>query len=129
MESYDGKKYWEMVLNANLAGAVAVPYVREFQFDPVRKWRVDFAFVAIKLAVEVEGGIYKVKTRGGGVDDRGGRHRRPEGMIKDMEKYNALTLADWHLLRYWPGTVQDGTAATEIIAYVKKLSSITSYLN
>lgn len=69
-------------------GIVPIP---EYKFHPTRKWRIDYAFPDVKLAVEIEGGVW---TRG--------RHTRGAGFKGDMEKYNALTEAGWHLLRYEP---------------------------
>ena len=63
----------------------------EYQFHPTRKWRFDFAWPAVRLAVEVEGGVYGR-----------GRHVRPSGFIKDCEKYNAAALAGWVVLRFVP---------------------------
>lgn len=67
---------------------------REYKFHKDRKWRIDFAFTSVCLAVEIEGGIF---TRG--------RHTRPMGFSKDIEKYNALTESGWVLLRYPPNCV------------------------
>lgn len=64
---------------------------REFRFDPVRKWRIDFAYPDKKLAIEIEGGIFTH-----------GRHARVGGFLSDIEKYNALVKAGWRLLRYPP---------------------------
>jgi very-short-patch-repair endonuclease len=64
-------------------------FEREYQFHPKRKWKIDFANTKHGIAVEIEGGIWS-----------GGRHTRPQGYIKDVEKYNALTLNGWRLLRY-----------------------------
>ena len=50
----------------------------EHRFDTARRWRFDFAFIAHKVALEVEGGIF---TRG--------RHTRGKGFLNDMEEYNA----------------------------------------
>lgn len=63
----------------------------EHRFHDTRKWRIDYAIVEKKIAVEVEGGAY---TRG--------RHTRPSGFIADMEKYNELTRAGWRLIRITP---------------------------
>ena len=63
----------------------------EFQFHPIRKWRIDYAWVNEKIALEVEGGIY---TRG--------RHSRGKGMEGDMEKYNTLALMGWRIIRTTP---------------------------
>jgi very-short-patch-repair endonuclease len=67
---------------------------REYKFHKDRKWRIDFAFVSVRLAIEMEGGIF---TRG--------RHTRPMGFSNDIEKYNALTESGWILLRYPPNKV------------------------
>lgn len=64
--------------------------VEEYQFCKGRKWRFDFAYVGLKLAIEIEGGVWS-----------NGRHRRPTGFIKDMEKYNEAALRGWKVLRYY----------------------------
>lgn len=68
--------------------------IAEYRFEPSRKWRVDFYFEAngVRLALEVEGGVWL-----------SGRHNRPEGFLRDMEKYNALTAAGIFLYRVTPG--------------------------
>uniref|UniRef100_A0A6M3LIE1 DUF559 domain-containing protein n=1 Tax=viral metagenome TaxID=1070528 RepID=A0A6M3LIE1_9ZZZZ len=66
----------------------------EYKFHPSRKWRIDYAWPGVKLAVEIEGGAW-VK----------GRHNRASGFIKDMEKYNQLILLGWRLLRFQPGKI------------------------
>ena len=59
------------------------------------RFRSDYFFCnpisGIRIALEVEGGV-------GGL----GRHNRPSGFIKDMEKYNALALDGILLLRVLP---------------------------
>lgn len=81
---------------------------REYRFDPVRRWRVDFAFPEAKLAIEVEGGVWQ-----------GGRHVRGAGYSKDLEKYNALTQAGWRLLRYTTGMVSSGEAINGVLAAIR----------
>ena len=76
---------------------------REYRFDPVRMWRLDFAWPKVKLAVEVDGGNWS-----------GGRHVRGAGFAKDAEKQNAMTLAGWRLLRYTPDMVKAGIAVQHI---------------
>lgn len=66
-----------------------VECIPEYKFHPKRRWRIDFAFPEIKLAIEIEGAIW---VRG--------RHTRGSGFIKDMEKYNNLALLGWKLLRF-----------------------------
>lgn len=65
--------------------------VCEYRFCLERKWRIDYAFPELKIAIEIEGGIYI-----------GGRHINPKGYIKDQEKYNKMAEEGWLLLRYQP---------------------------
>ena len=66
------------------------PLEREFRFHPERKWRADFAHVAIRTLIEVEGGIFRLGA---------GRHNRGAGYAKDAEKYLEAVLAGWTVLR------------------------------
>lgn len=74
-------------------------WVREHRFHPKRRWRIDIAFPALRLAMEVEGAIWVE-----------GRHTRGSGFTADIEKYNALTLAGWRLIRVTPAMVVTGEA-------------------
>lgn len=65
----------------------AVP-VREYKFHATRNWRFDFAWPEARVAVEIEGGVWK-----------GGRHTRGAGFIGDCEKYNAAVLDGWRVFR------------------------------
>ena len=82
--------------------ALGIPTpVAEYRFAPPRRWRLDFAWPEQKLALEVEGGVWT-----------GGRHTRGSGFIGDMEKYNALAMMRWYLLRVTPTQIKSGEAAT-----------------
>lgn len=76
----------------------------EYRFDPERRSRFDFAWPALKLAVEVEGGTWS-----------GGRHTRGSGFEADCEKYNRAALAGWTVLRF-PGRQITQGDALRIIA-------------
>lgn len=73
--------------------------VSEYRFAPPRLWRFDFAWVDLKIAVEIEGGIWSH-----------GRHTRGSGFAKDMEKYNTATKLGWKVFRFTPQQLKDGTA-------------------
>lgn len=65
--------------------------VKELRFHPVRKWRFDYAIPRVRIAIEVEGGIWT-----------GGRHIHPSGFLGDIEKYNTGTLMGWRIFRTTP---------------------------
>lgn len=65
--------------------------VREFQFCPPRKWKIDFAWPEYKLALEVEGGAFIQ-----------GRHVRGVGFKGDIEKYNEIQMQGYILFRIMP---------------------------
>ena len=71
--------------------------VAEYRFDPVRRWRFDWAFVPQKVAVEQEGAIFTQ-----------GRHTRGAGVIKDMEKYNRAASLGWKVFRGTPQQIAAG---------------------
>jgi very-short-patch-repair endonuclease len=71
-------------------------YKKDYRFHPTRKWRFDFAFLDIKIAVEIEGGTYI-----------NGRHTRGKGYRNDCEKYNAAAVLGWTVLRYTTDMIND----------------------
>ena len=97
----------DMRTNKRLTGEAAVAalllsfghqHEREFKFHPVRRWRFDFVLlpVSLKIAIEVEGGVWSR-----------GRHTRGAGYIGDMEKYIEAALMGWTVLRYPASKVTD----------------------
>ena len=74
---------------------------REFRFHPTRKWRFDFCWPECKVAVEVEGGIFK----------RGpGGHTSITGIKRDIEKINAAQLLGWRVFRFHAQHINDDEA-------------------
>lgn len=66
--------------------------IPEFRFTLERRWRIDYAWPEVKVAVEIEGGIYLPKCR----------HTTPKGFKEDIKKYNKMVEMNWLLLRYIP---------------------------
>ena len=64
-------------------------WVTQHKFHPTRKWRFDFAWPDLKLACEIDGGIFSR-----------GRHVNPRGFIADCEKSNEATRLGWRLFRF-----------------------------
>lgn len=66
--------------------------VAEYAFAaPARRWRFDFAHVASRVAVELDGGTWA-----------GGRHTRGAGFAKDCEKFNVAAQLGWRVFRLTP---------------------------
>lgn len=72
---------------------------REYRFHPIRKWRFDLAWPDLKIAAEVEGGVW---TKG--------RHTRGAGFIKDCQKYNAAAELGWFVYRFPGALISSGEA-------------------
>lgn len=77
--------------------------VAEYPFALPRRWRFDFAWPELRLAVEIEGGTWT-----------GGRHVRGSGYERDLEKYNAAALLGYTVLRVTPAMVEDGRAIAAV---------------
>ncbi|ANN74594.1 hypothetical protein BAU08_05755 [Bordetella bronchialis] len=94
------------------AGQIAytglAPVTREYRFAPPRLWRFDFAWPELKLAVEIEGGVW---TQGG--------HTRGAGYVKNLEKYNAAAALGWRLFRFHEGAVRNGQAIRMIEPFAR----------
>lgn len=78
-------------------------FVREHRFAAPRRWKFDFAFLELKLAIEVDGGA-----------GTGGRHTRFEGFAADCEKLNEAVILGWRVLRFTTGQVKSGLAVRTI---------------
>ena len=72
---------------------------REYQFHPTRKWRFDFAFPSVKLAIEIDGS----------------GHQRFDRSDKDNEKLNTAAMHGWRVLRF---RARDKKKATEWAAFI-----------
>lgn len=82
--------------------------VREYRFHATRRWRFDFAWPSLGIAVEIHGGIHS-----------GGRHTRGTGFEKDREKMNAAQLDGWRVFEFTPQMIRDGSAMLIIEGVLK----------
>lgn len=75
--------------------AFAMP-IPEYRFNRGRsQHRFDFAWPELKLAVEMEGGVFS-----------NGGHTRGSGYIKNLLKYNLAAELGWLVLRYHETTIE-----------------------
>jgi len=81
--------------------------ITEFQFAPPRRFRFDYCWPEphLMIALEVEGGVW-VK----------GRHTRPSGFLRDVEKYNLAAILGYRVLRCTPKEMNNGS----VIALLQK---------
>ena len=73
---------------------------REYRFHPVRRWRFDFAWPELRIAVEIEGVLWQGQ----------GRHQTAQGLAGDCEKYNEAAIAGWRVFRFTQAQVTAGDA-------------------
>lgn len=83
------KSHLAMTIELRLMSIMGKRPEGEYRFHPERRWRFDFAYPDLKIAVEAEGGIFT-----------GGAHTRGAHYAKDCEKYNQATLLGWRVFRY-----------------------------
>lgn len=97
-------------LLARQLDAMKIPYIKEFQFHPERKWRADFRIDGYPILVECEGGIWSQ-----------GRHTRGKGFEGDCEKYNQAAILGYHVLKGSTQQVKSGRLLRDIENLIKAL--------
>lgn len=70
---------------------LGIDCVREYRFHPTRQWRFDYAIPDLRIAIEIDGGIWI-----------NGRHNRASGYLGDMEKFNTAATLGWVVLKFTP---------------------------
>lgn len=68
----------------------------EYRFHPTREFRFDICWPNLRVACEIDGGIWKY-----------GRHNRAVGMVKDMEKGNEAVICGYRVLHFRPEEIID----------------------
>ena len=97
------------MLDKIIKSQLGLEVVKEHKFHPLRKWRFDYAIIELKICIEIEGGIFTQ-----------GRHIRPMGFIKDMEKYNTAAALGWKVIRIATG---DYSSALKYITMIQSQST------
>ena len=89
--------------------AYGIPEPRlEYRFHPTRKWRFDACWPDVKVAVEIQGGVWI-----------GGKHGRGSGIVKDYEKLNHGQIAGWIILQLTPRDISSGAGAPLVLSAIR----------
>ena len=72
-------------------------YEKEFRFHPTRRWRFDYAWPSLKVALEIHGGVFD-----------NGRHTRGKGFTEDKVKMNSAQLLGWIVIEATTAQVKNG---------------------
>lgn len=83
------RKILRDLLKRNLAEMIAQKSGTNYEYEylfaaPERKWRSDIAYPSVKVAIEIDGGLWTY-----------GRHNRAASMLSDMEKGNGYSARGW----------------------------------
>lgn len=81
--------------------------VLEHPFHPTRKWRFDWAWPDLMVALEQEGVVYPTAK---GDHRLSGRHVSVKGFKEDVEKYAEAFRIGWRVLRVMPEHITSGQA-------------------
>lgn len=127
---------WAGELLIQLRGAGLPEPETEYLFHPKRKWRLDYVWVPVGLAVEVDGGIHgravvchnchqtvKRQLKNGRmvVVREGGRHNTGAGFEADREKWAEAAIYGWTVIGVTGGMIEDGRALDLIVRAYEKL--------
>lgn len=83
-----------------------------------RNWRFDFAIPSLRIAWEIDGGIWVA-----------GRHTRGSGFSKDIDKLNTAAALGWHVVRSERNNGASRQKALEAIKLLLEWKSETSDIN
>lgn len=108
--AYPYRDLYSKILETKLGGE----WWAEWPFHPKRKWRFDFACPELKVAIEIDGGVWN-SSRG----EHAGRHSGGSGQIKDFEKMNAAVELGWVVLHYVPSEKMDTRTLLQIYNVMK----------
>jgi very-short-patch-repair endonuclease len=105
------KREVDLVLETHVSELVEGAHIEaEFTFHAVRKWAFDYAIPGVKLAIEIEGGLWNF-----------GRHNRGRGFQDDLDKYNSAASLGWTVFRFSTEDILKGKE----IAYLREFFRYT----
>ena len=85
-------------------------YTRQFRAIPGRRYSFDFAFIAARILVEVQGGVWSRGKSG---------HKSGRGIEDDTEKLNLAVIEGYRVLQVTGKQIKDGRAVNWILEALK----------
>ena len=110
-----GDEHAKRLLAFQLRSHRQMDFVLEHRFEAERggrSHRFDLAFVAERLAIEVDGGIWI-----------GGAHGSPRDIERNMRKGNSAVSRGWFVLHFTPRQVTSGDAALFVLRVLASIRS------
>lgn len=95
--------------------AAKLSYIRQFKFDAVRKWQFDFADLASRVVLDIQGGVWT-----------NGAHVRGKGITNDCEKYSRATVAGYRVLL---ATTEQVLSAEAFLWWISVVESVKASRN
>ena len=93
------KNYLDIIIT-NIANLNHLNLQKEYQGIAGRKYRFDWAFPDIKVAIEYEGLNFKNYQRGVKIQNFKSGHLTLTGYTMNCDKYNLAAIEGWIVLRY-----------------------------
>jgi hypothetical protein len=90
------------------------PPVTEYVFSGQRGFRMDYAWPPKKVALEVDGGIWRGYGKGSKAE-KAGAHSHPTAILRDIEKHNLATMLGWRVIRATPDKFDEAVRAIELL--------------
>ena len=109
-----------MAFDAMLQKEGITGYVCEYAFKEGRRWRFDFAFPDLKIAVEIHGAINDFQFKRGKFKKVRGDHLRKEGYTNDRAKVNEAIILGWKVIELTPDQLYQGAG----IRWLKQLLEV-----
>jgi very-short-patch-repair endonuclease len=108
---------FEALFAFQLQASGAPQWERQYRFahELGREWRWDFAWPGLKLAVEIQGGIWK---KGGGA------HSHPTDILRNMAKHNDGAKLGWRLLQFSTDEVKSGEGLAYTMTVIRRELSL-----
>jgi very-short-patch-repair endonuclease len=94
-------------------------FEQQFPYVPGRRFAADFAYPAVRLLIEIQGGLVPFTREDGEV--RAGAHGSVSGVLRDLERTNLAALNGWRMLRFPPDAMRESRIADTIDTIEKAL--------